>query len=458
MIDFAIVGAGISGLSSAWFLRQQGFSVRVFEASDQVGGAICSSEQDGFLIEGGPNSTLENTNALGELVRGVGLEGGLLVANPEADRRYILKQRRLMQMPVTALAFLQTPLFSARGKLRLLAEPFIGRAPAEESIADFVRRRLGQEFLDWAIDPFVSGVYAGDPEKLSVRFATRKIYALEAQYRSLFVGALFRLLTGGRSGPAPSGRMISFTAGMEALPKAVASRLGDAVQVGKGVAALNRQQEGWSLELAGDGDPVSARRVVLALPAHRASQLMKSVSAPLAEALSAIEYPPIASVALGFERHQVGHPLDGFGFLVPGREGMKTLGTLFSSTLFPGRAPQDHVLLTSFIGGARNPGVPEMDERELVAQVLEEIRPILDIQGDPVLVRVQRWRHAIPQYKLGYGELLGRIRRILDAQEGLYARANWLDGISLSDCVRNGREFAHAMKQEHSPAELDMTQ
>jgi oxygen-dependent protoporphyrinogen oxidase len=452
MIDFAIVGAGISGLSTAWFLRQQGFSVCVVEAADRVGGTIRSFREEGFLIEGGPNSTLENTDALGELIRGVGLAGDLQAANPEANRRYILKQGGLVQMPGNALEFLRTPLFSVRGKLRLLAEPFIGRAPAEESIADFVRRRLGQEFLDWAIDPFISGVYAGDPEQLSVRFATRKIHGLEAQYRSLFVGALVRLVGGGRSGPAPSGRMISFTSGMQAFPQAVARSLGDAVRVGEGVAALKYEGEGWDLMLTGGAGSIAARWVVLALPAYRAADLLKPISAPLAEALNAIQYPPVASVALGFERHQVGHPLDGFGFLIPGREGKKTLGTLFSSTLFPGRAPQDHVLLTSFIGGARNPRVAEMDEAELVAQVLEEIRPILGIQGDPMLVRVQLWRHAIPQYRLGYGELLERIRRLLGAQEGLYARTNWLDGISLSDCVRNGREFARAMSQAGPPA------
>lgn len=451
MIDFAIVGAGISGLSSAWFLRQQGFSVCVVEAAGQVGGTIRSTRHDGFLIEGGPNSTLENTDALGELIRGVGLEGGLQAANPAANRRYILKQERLVQMPGNALEFLRTPLFSTRGKLRLLAEPFIGRAPADESIADFVRRRLGREFLDWAIDPFISGVYAGDPERLSVRFATRKIHALEARYRSLFVGALLRLLRGGRSGPAPSGRMISFSSGMQAFPQAVARSLGDMVRVGSGVAALNRQAEGWRLILEGNSGSIAARRVVLALPAYRAADLLQPLSAPLSEALNAIEYAPVASVALGFDRDQVGHPLDGFGFLIPGREGRKTLGTLFSSTLFPGRAPADHVLLTAFIGGARNQRVTEMNETELMAQVLAEIRPILNIQGDPMLVRVQRWRHAIPQYRLGYGELLERIRRLLGAQEGLYARANWLDGISLSDCVRNGREFAREMKQGSSP-------
>ena len=174
-VDFAIVGAGISGLASAWFLREAGYSVRVLESADYLGGSIRSERSEGFLVEAGPNSTLENTDALGELIRGVGLQQEVLEADEQAKKRYILKQGDLLPLPVSPLAFFRTPLFSAKGKLRLLAEPFFGRAGSEETIASFVRRRLGPEFLDWAIDPFISGVYAGDPEQLSVQAATRKI-------------------------------------------------------------------------------------------------------------------------------------------------------------------------------------------------------------------------------------------------------------------------------------------
>lgn len=444
MIDFAIVGAGISGLSAAWFLRQQGFSVRVAEAGPVVGGTMRTITERGFLVEGGPNSTLENTDALGELIRGVGLAGELQGANPAASRRYILKQGRLLPMPAGPLSFLATPLFSTRGKLRLLAEPFIGRAAEEESVAAFVRRRLGTEFLDWAIDPFVSGVYAGDPERLSVRFATRKIHALEVEYGSLFVGALGRLLAGRRSGPAPSGRMISFSRGMQSFPRAVAADLGDAVICDRGVTGLGRGREGWTLKFSAERDGFESREVVLALPADRAARLLAPLSGPAATALESIDYPPVASVALGFERHRVGHPLDGFGFLVPGREGRRILGTLFSSTLFPGRAPDGQVLLTSFVGGARNRWVSGLGDAELIDMVRAETASILSIEGEPVLARVQRWPRAIPQYNLGHGALLERLQQQITAYPGLHLRSNWLGGISVADCVRNSREFAQA--------------
>jgi oxygen-dependent protoporphyrinogen oxidase len=448
MTDFAVVGAGISGLSAAWFLRERGFSVRVFEAGSDVGGSIRSFLSQDFLVEAGPNSTLDNTDALGELVTGVGLDHRLQEANPQAKRRYILKHGELLPLPASPPAFIKTTLFSARGKLRLLAEPFIGRAKSEETIADFVRRRLGPEFLDWAIDPFVSGVYAGDPERLSVRAATAKIYALEDQYRSLIVGAIRRALQGRKSGPAPSGRLINFAGGMQTFPQGIAASLGEAVETGARVSALSREANSWKLQVDGHATPWLARRVVLAVPAYRAAELMATLSPALAEELGAIEYPPVASVAIGFKREQISHPLDGFGFLIPRREGKQTLGTLFSSTLFPDRTPPDQVLLTSFIGGARNPGVAKAQEAELGARVLQEIAPVLGIVGAPVFEKVSFWPRAIPQYNLGYNVRLGRIKQALSQLGGLYARANWVDGISLSDCVRNGRAVAQSMKAD----------
>ena len=247
-IDYAIIGGGISGLASAWFLQQRGYSVQVLEAASEIGGTLRSRVESGFLIEQGPNSTLENTDALGELISGVGLNDSLQVANPVSNRRYILKNQRLESLPLGVKDFLRTPLFSARGKLRLLAEPFIRRATTEESIAEFVRRRLGEEFLDWAIDPFISGVYAGDPERLSIRAATAKIYALEVESGSLIRGMVRRLFQGKKTGPTPSGRMISFAGGMQTLARGISLTLGASVRTQSRVTALEFSADGrWRI-------------------------------------------------------------------------------------------------------------------------------------------------------------------------------------------------------------------
>lgn len=438
-----VVGGGISGLATAWFLRRRGIATTVFEADAEPGGSIRTLRRDGFLVEAGPNSALYRDGALGELVRELALTGELIEANAAAKRRYVAKGGRPVALPDGPLALLTTGVFTPAGKLRLLLEPFRARAAVEESIAQFVRRRLGREFLDWAIDPFVSGVYAGDPERLSVRAATPKIYALEAEYGSLLLGAAARRLRGRPSGPQPTGRLVSFRSGMQTLPLALARSLGEGFRANASVEAIARTPTGWSVRAGGQRE--EADDVVLAVPADGAAELLAPLDGELGPALRGIRYPPVASVALGFERDQIGHPLDGFGMLLPGRLGHETLGVLFSSTLFPWRAPPDRVLLTAFIGGARHAPATGMPDDGLIERVLADLGPLLGIRGAPVFRHLTRWPRAIPQYELGHLERLAEIDRVLARFPGLHLRANWRDGISLGDCVANARALAERL-------------
>lgn len=440
MADILIVGAGVSGLATAWFLQQLGHHVRVLEAAPQPGGCLRTFHEQGFLVDAGPTSTLFRGGALGEIARGIGIEHELLEANRASARRYIVKDHRLEALPSNPFALLRTGLFSTKGKLRLLLEPLYGRAPQEESVADFVRRRLGSEFLDWGIDPFVSGVYAGDPAKLSARAATAKVYALEAEYRSLFIGALFRLLQGRASGPAPTGRLITMRTGMQALAQALADAVGQVRYNHRVIELAPRPEGGWFVRT--DSTHHWADHVVLATPAYRAAEILVPLDPPLSALLARIYYPPVASVALGFERQQVLHPLDGFGMLIPSRLHRRTLGALFSSSLFFGRAPEGHVLLTAFIGGARNPGIVEYDHAALIEQVRADLGPLLGIRGDPVHARVTLWEKAIPQYELGHLDRLAQIDARLAQWPGLHLRANWREGISVSDCAQNALTLA----------------
>lgn len=437
--DAAVIGGGISGLATAWFLRRRGFSVMVLEAGDAPGGTIRTIERDGFLVDIGPTSTLYRGGALGDAIEALGLQAELLEADRRAPR-YIVKQDTLVPLPMGPGNFLATPLFSAGAKLRLLAEPLHRRAAAEESIAQFVRRRIGPEFLDWAVDPFVSGVYAGDPERLSVRAAIPRLYALEAEHGSLFIGALARAFGGKGGGAQPRGRLISFRRGMQTLPRALAEDLGAALRVNASVVAIERESSGW---LARTADAAyRARRLVLATPAYRTAPLLAPFAPGAAQELEAMDYPPVASVALGFRREHVRHPLDGFGALLPRRLGRETLGVIFSSALFPGRAPADHVLLTAFIGGARNTGVAEKDEKILADRVLSDLAPLLGLDAAPIFRYVTLWPRAIPQYNLGHLERVARIERALQTLPGLHMRANWRDGVSLADSVEYAKRLA----------------
>ncbi|HEX9811443.1 MAG TPA: protoporphyrinogen oxidase [Burkholderiales bacterium] len=443
MTDTLIVGGGITGLATAWFLRRRGIAATVLEGSGEPGGTVRTAIRAGFTVDTGPTSTLSRGGALEELIAGVELRDDVVEADRRAPR-YIVKGDRLIPLPATLSDFLSTPLFTTRAKLRLLAEPFRRRAREEESIAQFTRRRIGPQFLDWAVDPFVSGVYAGDPERLSVRAAVPRLYALEARYGSLFVGALAGLFRGESGGAQPRGRLISFRRGMQTLPNAIARALGPSLRLNTTVGAIARSGAQW-IARAPHAE-YRAANLILAVPAHRAAELLAPIDAAVARELSAIAYPPVASIALGFARKQIGHTLDGFGALLPRRLQRETLGVIFASTLFAGRAPPDRVLLTAFIGGSRNPSAGDLDEPELVQRVLSDLRQLLAIDGAPMFQNVTRWRHAIPQYELGHDARIDRIDDALTKHPGLHLRGNWRGGVSLADCVSSADGLARTVK------------
>lgn len=438
MTNTLIIGGGITGLATAWFLRRRGVEVTVLEASGEPGGTVHTVTRSGFTVETGPTSTLSRGGALDELIAGVGLRAELVEADRRAPR-YIVKGDRLIPLPIGLSDFLSTPLFTTRAKLRLLAEPFWRRARVEESIAQFTRRRIGPQFLDWAVDPFVSGVYAGDPERLSVRAAVPRLYALEARYGSLFVGALTRMIRGKSGGAQPRGRLISFRRGMQTLPNAVARTLGSSLHLNTAISAIARAGAQWMARTA--DTEYRAQKLILAVPSYRAAELLAPIDATIAKELRAISYPPVASIALGFARKQIEHSLDGFGALLPRRLQRETLGVIFSSTLFAGRAPPDRILLTAFIGGSRNPTIGDLDESELVDRVLSDLRPLLSIDGAPMFQNITRWRHAIPQYELGHNKRIERIDAALANQAGLYVCGNWRGGVSLADCVSSAENL-----------------
>ncbi len=444
-----IVGGGISGLALAFFLHRRGIAVTVLEAKARPGGTVASERADGWIVEGGPNSTLRRSgieDALGRLVQDVGLGDRLRAANPLSARRFVLRGGQLIPLPATPPAFLSTPLFSRATKVRLLAEPLVGRARDDESIASFVRRRLGAEFLDYAVEPFISGVYAGNPETLSVRAATPRIHALEARYGSLILGAIARGRIARQAG-SPRGTIVSFAGGMAELTDRIAQVLPQgAVCTGCSVREL-KPLEGGGWSVAWNGGEAEFGRVVIATPADEAAALLRPLAPAAAQALEAIPYAPVASVALGYRRGEVAHPLDGFGFLAPRREGLRTLGALFSSSLFAGRAPAGHVLLTAFIGGMTDPAAEALPEDELIAIVTSELGRLLGISGTPVLARVHRWPRAIPQYTLGHLDRIADVDQALAAFPNLSCVANWRGGVALADCVRNAETAAAAARK-----------
>ena len=448
--DVLVVGAGISGLAAAFGLKQRGATVELLEAAPRAGGVIGTRHRNGALVERGPNSTLDTTPLINELLDQLGIRAERVATTAVAATRFIVRSGKLVALPTSPGTFFTTRAFSFGAKARLLREPFVKAAPAntDESIAGFVRRRLGAEFLDYAVDPFVSGVYAGDPERISVSAAFPRLHALEQKYGSLVKGQILGARERRKSADKAKNTAgsFSFRRGMQTLTDALANAIGH-IETNVHVRRIERGADGiWTVAGAHGGEPVlrRARAVVLALPAHEAAKLMRELWPPATKGLAAIDYAPVASVASAYRRADVRHSLAGFGFLVPKKESRSILGSLFSSSMFEGRAPQGIVLLTTFLGGMRNPDLPAKSEGALGTLVHEELTALVGATSPPVWADITRWPSAIPQYNLGHAE---RVRPVEDAERalpGLFFCGSYRGGVSVGDCVKSAHGVADA--------------
>ncbi len=449
MNSVAIIGAGITGLTLAFRLRQRGVPVTVYESSDRVGGVIQSLRRDGYLAEFGPNSILETSPKITSLISDLGLNNRRLYSDPGAENRYLVRYRRPIVMSPSPVKFFATPLFTWRAKLMLLREPFVPPSPPdiEENLAAFVVRRLGQEFLDYAINPLVSGIYAGDPARLSVKHGFPKLLALEQKYGSLIKGQIFGAKERRQRGEVSKqeAKKISFDNGLQELPDTLGTQLAQSIRFHTTVRRIEQTTRGWTLQVAAQGQEQSLEHTAVAwtAPVHKMADI-RLTSAPGLDAseLEQVHYPPVASCVLGFRRAEVAHPLDGFGMLIPKAEGFNILGTLFSSSLFPGRAPEGHVTLTSYVGGVRAPELALRPAKDVVAMTVKDLRTLLGVTGEPTFQHVVFYPKAIPQYEVGYGRFKDLMNGMETKAPGLFFAGHYRDGISLGDSILSGHDAA----------------
>lgn len=447
-LPVAVIGGGITGLSAAYHLVKAGRSVRLFEASPRLGGVIRTERDSGWLIEAGPNSLQESSAELSSLIEELGLLPEKCHALPGARNRYILRRGKPCAAPLSPPSLLTSPLFSLGGKLRVLGD--LLRRPRtrkqDVSLADFARDHFGREFVDYALNPFVSGVYAGNIEKLSARHSFPSLWESERTHGSIIraqiAAAKAKRARGERTGAPP---IVSFRTGLEALPRALGARLPHgSVELGARVEGLIPGPT-WRVIWSRDGrtETEEFASVVLALPS---AALARIPVGPLGErplaSVESIEYPPVSSLFLGYRREQVAHPLDGFGLLVPSVEQRSVLGILFSSSLFEGRAPEGHVALTVMTGGVNRPDLGRLTASELLPKVREELAGMLGVTGDPVFIRQNAWARAIPQYNLGFERHLEVMERCERDHPGLLIGGQARDGIALTACIAAGRKLA----------------
>jgi oxygen-dependent protoporphyrinogen oxidase len=470
-----IVGGGISGLAAAFYLARDArdLDLRILEGESRLGGTMGSDAIDGFIFERGPNGFLDNVPHTLDLARGLGLEGRVIRADPAAKNRYIFKRGRLHALPRSPLGIFTSPLLSLKSRLRLPLEVFHPRtSPSEEdSVASFGRRHFGEEFVRTLLDPMVSGIHAADVERLSLESAFPKIARLEREHGSL-IRAFIRLRkqprepapgeapAGGaapplaaadppprRGGPmGPGGTLCAFPGGLEELVAALSAFLGDRIRLKWKAASLRKQGQRFVVESA-SGERETADAVILALPSYRAASLLSSCAPGVARALEAIPYAPIAVVCLGVDRGAVEHPLDGFGFLAPRDQGLRLLGAIWVSSIYPQHAAEGKVNLRCMIGGARDPDAVNLSDGHLLDLILEELRPILGLRGQPAATRVYRYSRGIPQYNVGHAGRIDRIERELWDLPGIFITGNAYYGVGINDCVREGQRKARAVRE-----------
>jgi len=459
MKSVAIIGAGITGLTAAFYLKRKGVPVTVYEAGNRAGGVIQSIRRDGFLAECGPNTLLETSPKITQLVRDAGLAPRRLDSDPKAEARYVVRYRRPIALPSSPLGIFGSELLSAKAKFALLREPFVPprRDGKEESIAEFVVRRLNQEFLDQMIDALAAGIYAGDPYQLSVQQAFPRLAVLEARYGSLIKGQIFGARERKRRREVARDRApkFSFDEGLQVLPDALAAQLGDAVKLNTSVTKFAQMENGWRVStFSGEVEHsaviycgtayklaelnVKIGRAGSPLPADGARGVTRRNDKIDFSPFSEIRYPPVASVVLGFRREDVAHPCEGFGMLIPKIEGFKILGTIFSSSLFPNRAPAGHLTLTSYVGGERQPELASLTPDELISITCDDLRVLVGVKARPVFQHTALYPKAIPQYNLGYGLYRELMDTIENQAAGFFLAGHYREGISLGDSIVSG--------------------
>ncbi len=447
--DVVVVGAGISGLSVAHFLNRAGLQVRIVEKEHFPGGNIRTAYLNGFRMELGPTSILLTSPIINQLISDVYLEGEMVFSNPVAENRFILRKGKLRPMPFSPPAFFTTPLFSWKTKLRLLLEPFIPphAADSEPTLAEFVRRRLGNEILEYAVDPFVSGIFAGSPERLSVRAAFPRLWQLEQRYGSFIRGTIAgKRERKARSSVAKnSAKMFSFRKGLQELIQALYLVYQDTIITQANLIAVGRKEKWFETQIETPEGPqrLISRAVVSAIPAFAYREQFQFLNQETTSILHAIEYAPIAVVFIGYRKWDTqAHPLNGYGFLVPRSEKRRILGVLWNSSIFPERAPVGGAALTAYVGGSRQPELVDLPESTITHIVLEELKELLGLKAAPDEIFVQKYSHAIPQYTIGHLDRVARLRQSQEAVPGFYFAGNYLEGVSVSDCIKQGATLA----------------
>ncbi len=432
--DVIVIGGGITGLTTAFYLNLYGKKTLLLEASDRLGGNIKTLKKGSYLFEEGPQTILANNEAVWKLIEDLKVE--VEKTSPSSEKRYIYKNGKLIPIPLKPWEFFRTPLIGLKSKLLLFKELFVKPPPKEdESVANFARRHFGEEFLRYFVQPFVSGIYAGDAERLSVRYAFPKLWEMEQRYGSLLKAFLKEKRV------APKGELISFKGGLSSLTEVLALKSSEK-QLNCKVLSIERTQMGTYKVLSKCGS-YETKNVVLTVPADQTAEILKKLFPPI-EVLNEIIYPPLAVASLSFPKVGV----DGFGFLVPKEEGLKILGAIFVSSLFPNRCPGEEDCFSVFLCGETQKDICNLSEDEILKTAVGELKKVFPKLGEPKFQRLRLWKRSIPQYTVGYGKIYQTLEEFKKRYPGVEIISNFVGGSSLAKCIEKGYQTAKKLVEK----------
>lgn len=446
MLDVIVIGGGVSGLTAAHELVQGGLDVAVLERQVVAGGNAISERFDGFLMEHGPTTfNASMPDAVGQ-IEALGLLEKAADLGVGVKKRYLCNGDHLSGISVNPMGFFKSNYLSLPGRLRMLTEIAVPRKKdgAEETVFDFTRRRFGREFAEKVMDPMAAGMFMGEARALSVQGIFPRLAELEQRFGSITRGVL-----NAKRGSAPGRHLYSWRQGVGAIPQSLARQLGKCVHLGVSVLKLHKTANGFEVKTSAGTQ--RARRVILAVQPNVAASLLEGLAPDAATALAEIGTPPVNVVFLGYRREQIGHPLDGLGFLSTSASGKIISGAQFASTMYEGRAPQGYVAISAYAGGVRNPELAQLPDAELTALVHGELADLLGIKGAPAVSRTRRWALGLPQYTLGHQRRVSVLLDIPSRVEGLYVTGNYLHGVSLANCMTSARSVAQQVLEAMGP-------
>lgn len=449
-VDVLIIGGGISGLSVAWWLAQNGIQSEVWEQDSRLGGKIHSHSSDGYLTEQAASLIINFRPEINQLLKATGLDEKKVTRSMKAGaHRYLFHNGKLQPVPSRPAEMLFSSLWSWQGKIRLLAEPFIPKGGgSNETVAGFISRRLGSEVLEKAMEPFVGGTLAADAGHANAWATLPRLTALEQRYGSITMGILFNRLLRRRT--AIINDAFSFQGGISTLVQALAATPACRIHTGRKTTGLAWDGSAWRVSGCSESEEFNlrARHVVISTPANAAARLVHPLNNELGTTLGTIPYAPLAVIHMGFSQEQISHPLDGSGFLTPADAGLAFNGNLWMSSLFPDRAPKGKALLSCYIGGCRAPQMVNWKKQALAATVCRDLKPILGLRGEPEWLRIDRHQHALPLYHGNYQRRLSAIEQQLQRLPGLHLVANYKGGVSIRDRVLCGANTAKEITQQ----------